>query len=104
MRLDRLMWFLRFVRSRSRATALVREGRLRLNGNRVLQPNRIVRPGDVLTIPLGRTVRLVRILAIPTRRGPASQAVSHYVNLDPSLESEIPTEAVSSAYEKADLT
>jgi ribosome-associated heat shock protein Hsp15 len=40
-----------------------------------------VRPGDVLTFPQGRTIRVVRVLALGTRRGPASEAQALYVEV-----------------------
>lgn len=82
MRIDKLLWFLRFVRTRTLAQALVQRGHLRLNGQRVERMHQNVAVGDVLTIPLGRGVRVVEVLALPERRGPASEAQDCYRVLD----------------------
>ncbi|UOR16177.1 RNA-binding S4 domain-containing protein [Qipengyuania aquimaris] len=83
MRIDRLLCFLRFVRTRSAARKLVDEGHIRLNGERVLRASRDIAAGDVLTLPLGRTVRLVEVLSLPERRGPPREAQECYRELDP---------------------
>lgn len=82
MRLDRLLVYLRFARTRSRAAALIEEGHVRINCQRVMRSSEAVHTGDVLTIPLGNTVRLIEILALPQRRGPPGMAQSHYRELD----------------------
>lgn len=83
MRVDRLLCHLRFVRTRSRAAELVKAGHLRRNGERITRSSQPVLVGDVLTIPLGSSVRLVEILSLPQRRGPAREARACYRALDP---------------------
>ena len=82
MRVDRLLCYLRFVRTRSAAHRLVDEGHLRLNGERIQRCARDVRVGDVLTLPLGDKVRLVEITVLPERRGPPREAQGCYRELD----------------------
>ncbi|MBX9898534.1 MAG: RNA-binding S4 domain-containing protein [Qipengyuania sp.] len=82
MRIDRLLCNLRFMRTRTLAARLVREGHLRRNGVRVMRPSQDVMVGDVLTLALGPAVRLVEVLALPQRRGPASEARDCYRMLD----------------------
>jgi len=43
----------------------------------------------VLTIPLGSTVRLIEVLALPERRGPAREAQAYYRVLDRAGETDI---------------
>lgn len=83
MRIDRLLCFLRFVRTRSTARKLVDEGHIRLNGERVLRASRDIAPGDILTLPLGSSVKLIEVLALPERRGPPREAQECYRELDP---------------------
>lgn len=78
MRIDKLLWFLRFVKTRALAQALVGEGRLRVDGRRVERASLSIRPGSVLTLSLGGDVRVIRILALPRRRGPAEEARACY--------------------------
>lgn len=82
MRIDRLLWFLRFVRSRSRAQKWVGEGHIRRNGSRVDRLDQAIAPGDVLTLPLAARVRVIEILSLPARRGPAEEARACYRELD----------------------
>ncbi len=82
MRIDRLLHHLRFVKSRGLAQAWIAEGHIRRNGQRVLDRDLAVGVGDVLTLPIGRAVRIIQILALPQRRGPATEARSHYRDLD----------------------
>ncbi|MBC2670075.1 RNA-binding S4 domain-containing protein [Novosphingobium piscinae] len=82
MRLDKLLWFLRFARTRPLAQALVAAGHIRLNGRRVERSALAVRTGDILVLPLPAGVRVIEILALPGRRGPALEAQACYRVLD----------------------
>jgi len=82
MRLDRLLFNLRFAKSRTLAQRWIAEGHIRRNGERVLRQDQPVMPGDALTLPLGRTVLVIELLSLPPRRGPASEARMHYRPLD----------------------
>ena len=83
MRIDRLLCYLRFVKTRSQAQQLIERGHVRCNRRRVERTSHDVSVGDVLTFPLGKTVRIARILALPDRRGPTAEAQSCYRVLDP---------------------
>jgi len=82
LRLDKWLWQARVVKSRSLAVELVSGGHLRVNGQPVSKPAHSVGAGDVLTIPLGGRVRLIRVLDLGQRRGPAVEAQALYVDLD----------------------
>ncbi|WP_407493203.1 RNA-binding S4 domain-containing protein [Pseudooceanicola sp. MF1-13] len=90
-RLDKWIWQARFVKSRSLAAALVTGGHVRVNGNRAGKASHAVQRGDVLTFPQGDRIRVVRILAAATRRGPATEAQTLYDDMSPPVEkTEIP--------------
>ncbi len=82
MRVDKLLWFLRFARSRPVAQDWVGDGHIRLNGRPIDKPGMAVAAGDVLTLPFPAHVRVVEIVALPGRRGPASEAQACYRVLD----------------------
>lgn len=82
MRLDLLLVRLRFAKSRAAAQRLIDPGHIRHNGNRVTEHDHKIAAGDVLTFPLGRQVRVIRIEQLPGRRGPPLEAQSHYRELD----------------------
>lgn len=82
MRIDKLLWFLRFARSRSVAQTMAQHGHIRLNGKRIDKAHQNVLAGDVLTLPLARRVLVIEVIALPQRRGPASEAQSCYRVLD----------------------
>jgi len=77
-RLDKWLWFARFYKTRSLATAAISGGKVHLNAERV-KPAHAVRPGDRITLSLEGSVAEFEVLAIPQRRGPATEARSHYV-------------------------
>ena len=89
MRLDRLLVFLRLARTRSRARSLILDGHMRINGTHVRRLSAEAKIGDVLTFASGNTVRIVEIVSLPERRGPAGAARSHYRELDRSDETAI---------------
>ncbi|MEZ5909558.1 MAG: RNA-binding S4 domain-containing protein [Hyphomicrobiaceae bacterium] len=82
-RLDKWIWYARLVKSRTLAARLVTEGKVRRNKERASRASASVIPGDVLTIVLGPKVRILRIVAPGTRRGPASEARLLYEDLTP---------------------
>jgi ribosome-associated heat shock protein Hsp15 len=83
LRLDKWLFFARFFKTRDRAADCVESGHLRLNGQRCLKPAHGVATGDVLTFPQGNQIRVIRVLALSERRGPAPQAQALFVDLDP---------------------
>ena len=78
MRIDRFLFFIRLVKSRTLAQALVAEGRVRVDGKHVLKASDEVRAGSVVALPLRGEVRVIRVLSLPARRGPAAEARAHY--------------------------
>lgn len=86
LRLDKWLWFARFFKSRSLAARQCTEGRVRINGERVTKAHALVRSGDVLTFPAGARIRVVRILQLGVRRGPAPEARLLYDDLEPPPE------------------
>jgi ribosome-associated heat shock protein Hsp15 len=82
IRLDKLLWFLRFARSRSIAQALVEAGHIRLDGRRVTRSSCAVHVGQTLVLPVGERIEVVRLLSLPLRRGPAPEAHACYLRLD----------------------
>lgn len=83
LRLDKWLWYARFFKSRTLAAKLCASGRIRLDGAIVQKPHHQVRTGNVLTFPLGPHVRVIKILALGTRRGPAPEARGLYEDLAP---------------------
>ena len=80
-RLDKWLWHARVVKARTSAAALVEAGHVRINGVREKAPGHSVKAGDVLTIGLDRTVRVLRVLGFAERRGDASAARILYDDL-----------------------
>lgn len=82
MRLDRFLFFVRLLKSRTLAQAIIGEGRVRLDGKRVDKPSEEVRVGSVIALPLYDRIRILRVLALPARRGPAAEARSCYEEIE----------------------
>ena len=80
-RLDKWLWHARVVKARTSAAALVEAGHVRINGVRETAPGHGVKVGDVLTIALDRSVRILKVIGFSQRRGDASSARSLYVDL-----------------------
>lgn len=82
LRLDKWLWQARFFKSRALAAELAEGGHLRINGQPTRKPGHAVATGDVLTFPLAGRIRVVRIVALGYRRGPALEAGTLYDDLD----------------------
>ena len=81
LRLDKFLWFARIVKTRALAQAMAEDGRLRLNGRVVDKAHVLVRVGDVLGFARQSEVRVLRIEALPVRRGPPAEARALYSEL-----------------------
>ena len=80
-RIDKWLWHARMVRTRTDAAALTTAGFVRLNGKRMTAAGHPVRVGDVVTVALDRTIRVVRIEGLCERRGGAPVARTLYRDL-----------------------
>jgi ribosome-associated heat shock protein Hsp15 len=69
------------VKARTSAAELVVTGHVRINGTRETSPGHAVKVGDVLTIALDRTVRVLRVTSFSERRGDAAAARVLYEEL-----------------------
>ena len=82
MRLDKWLWQARFFKTRSLASRYIETSRCRLDGRITDKPHANVEPGMVLTFALGPRVRVVRIVALGERRGPAIEARALYDEIE----------------------
>ncbi len=81
IRLDKWLWQARFFRSRGIAAKVCGSGRVRIDGMTVEKAHFAVRPGHVLTFPQAHRIRVVRVIALGDRRGPATEAALLYEDL-----------------------
>lgn len=85
MRIDKWLWAARFHKTRSAATDAVLGGRVHINGTRV-KPAKDVRPGDEIELTVGVVHRVVEVLALSDKRGPAAIAATLYRETPESIE------------------
>lgn len=83
-RIDKWLWHARVVRTRSAATALANSGQVRVNGARIEAASRQVRPGDIVTLALGRSL-VLKVTGFSERRGSAEDARALYEDLQPHI-------------------
>ena len=93
-RIDKWLWHARVVRTRSAAAGLAASGHVRVNGQRIDAASRAVKVGDVVTVALDRTVRVMKVLGFAERRGDSPAALALYEDLtvrpEPSAKPEPP--------------
>jgi len=82
LRVDKWLWQARFFKTRALAADLAESGHLRINGQPTRKPGAGVGEGDVLTFPQGARIRVIRIVGLGQRRGPAPEAQTLYLDLD----------------------
>ena len=83
VRIDKWLWHARFFKTRGLATKVVAGGHVRVNSQKIAKAAYSVSPGDTLTFPQGNRIRVVQILALAERRGPATEAQTLYEDLTP---------------------
>jgi ribosome-associated heat shock protein Hsp15 len=81
VRIDRFLFFIRLVKSRTLAQAVIEEGHVRIDGRRAEKSSDEVRAGSIVALPLHGQVRVLRVLGLPARRGPAAEARACYEEL-----------------------
>jgi ribosome-associated heat shock protein Hsp15 len=81
VRIDRFLFFIRLLKSRTLAQALIQTGHVRIDGKRVEKVSEEVRVGSVVAFPLRDEVRILRVLSLPVRRGPSTEARACYEEL-----------------------
>ena len=91
IRLDKWLWHARFFKTRTLAAKVASGGHVRVNANKVSKPSTAVVAGTVLTFPQGNQIRVIKIVELGTRRGPAGEAQTLYEDLSPP-EEKIPQE------------
>ena len=77
LRIDRWLFFCHFFKTRSKATAAVTGGHVRINGERAA-PGARVQVGDRIELVRDRLPWSLDVTAIPSRRGPAPEARACY--------------------------
>ncbi|WOI57286.1 RNA-binding S4 domain-containing protein [Palleronia sp. LCG004] len=83
MRLDKWLFFARFFKTRTLAARIVTAGGVRINGTRVSKPSANVGEGDTLTFAQGRAIRVIKVVSLGERRGPAPEAQTLYEDHSP---------------------
>jgi ribosome-associated heat shock protein Hsp15 len=81
VRIDRFLFFIRLVKSRTLAQSVIEAGHVRIDGKRIEKPSEEVRVGSIVALPLRGEVRVLRVLGLPARRGPAPEARQCYEEL-----------------------
>jgi len=98
IRLDTWLWYARFYKSRSLSSKAILNGKLRINSNKITKPATKVKTNDVLTLNYVNEIRIIQIQSLGSRRGPASEAQSLYIDL---TEERIGSSNVKSKIEKS---
>jgi len=83
LRVDKWLFHARFFKSRTLAAKMCDGGGLRVDGEKVHKSHYKVKPGEVLTFSQGPWIRVIKVLALGTRRGPAEEARRLYEDLSP---------------------
>ena len=98
IRLDTWLWYARFYKSRSLSSKAISSGKIRINSNKITKPATKVKTNDVLTLNYVNEIRIIQIQSLGSRRGPASEAQSLYIDL---TEDRIGSSNVKSKIEKS---
>jgi ribosome-associated heat shock protein Hsp15 len=84
-RVDKWLWAARFFKTRNAAAEAVLGGRVHVNGVRV-KPSKEVRLGDVLEVTTRSRKRILKVMGVAEKRGPAPAAAALYEETPESIE------------------
>ena len=83
IRLDLYLFYIRIFKSRNLATKFIISNRLRISGQVTQKPHKLITIGDVLSLPIQDYVKILKVVDIPKRRGPFSEALNYYEDITP---------------------
>ena len=83
IRLDQLLYYLRFFKTRGIATRAIEKGSCKVNNFVVKKKNKVIDIGDIVSIKNEKLTKQIKILKIPLRRGPFKEAIIHYKDITP---------------------
>lgn len=83
-RLDKWLWFARVAKTRTLSAALISEGKVRVNGVKVIKPAHTVKTGETVTVVMRQRMRILKVAGIGARRGSAEVAGHLYEDLSPA--------------------
>ena len=83
IRLDLYLFYIRIFKSRNLATKFIISNRLRLSGQVTQKPHKLISIGDVLSLPIQDHVKILKVVDIPKRRGPYTEALNYYEDITP---------------------
>jgi ribosome-associated heat shock protein Hsp15 len=83
IRLDIYLYYIRIFKSRSIATKFVLTNRLRISGQVTQKPHKMISVGDVLTMTINNNIKILKVLDIPSRRGPYPESLNFYEDITP---------------------
>ena len=83
LRVDKWLWYARIFKTRTLAASSVKTGKVRVNQEKISSASRGVVPGDVLTVTQARQIKILKVVELGNRRGPASEAQLLYEDLSP---------------------
>ena len=83
LRLDIYLYYIRIFKSRSIATKFVLTNRLRISGQVTQKPHKMISVGDVLTMTINDNIKILKVLDIPSRRGPYPESLNFYEDITP---------------------
>ncbi len=83
LRIDIYLYYIRIFKSRSIATKFVLTNRLRISGQVTQKPHKMISVGDVLTMTINDNIKILKVLDIPSRRGPYPESLNFYEDITP---------------------
>ena len=83
IRLDLYLFYIRIFKSRNLASKFIISNRLRISGQVTQKPHKLISTGDVLSLPIEDNVKILKVVDIPNRRGPFSEALNYYEDITP---------------------
>ena len=83
IRLDLYLFYIRIFKSRNLATKFIISNRLRISGQVTQKPHKLISIGDVLSLLIQDYVKILKVVDIPKRRGPFSEALNYYEDITP---------------------
>jgi ribosome-associated heat shock protein Hsp15 len=81
VRLDKFLYFIRLTKTRALAQRVIATGHVRIDGQVVQNGHKGVALGQVITVPIGQSVSVIRVVSLPNQRGPAREAEMNYIDL-----------------------
>ena len=85
IRLDKLLYYLRFFKTRSNASKNIINGKIKINGILIKKNHKLIQVNDLIEIKFQNTKKTIKISSLPNRRGSYKDSINYFLIINEEI-------------------